>query len=201
MTFLAVIAIVAIVFVVALAGGAVAIAARQKRSFAKANEVVPGRTTTAPADWAGAHSPEAKLHRRLTDAVGALRANATLSDGAFIESRVSVEQTALAIDERLIAASALPATHRSAAIAAVEPAVVALEGAVAALAVPNSGAAAATQQALDDSVRAAQIRLDALAEARAELDRFDPLPQYVEELGRETPQSQPPTQGGTTATG
>lgn len=167
MTLLAIIALV----VAVLGGGAGVIAVRQKRSFAKANEVVPGRATAAPAAWAGSHSTEAKLHRRLTDAVAALRANATLSDGAFMESRATIEQTALAIDERLIAAAALPASHRNAAIAAVAPAVAALEDAVAALAAP--AAAGSDQQALDDSVRAAKIRIEALAAARTELDLFD----------------------------
>ncbi len=167
MTLLAIIALV----VALLGGGAGVIAVRQKRSFVKANEVVPGRATAAPAAWAGSHSPEAKLHRRLTDAVAALRANATLSDGAFMESRATIEQTALAIDERLIAAAALPASHRNAAIAAVAPAVAALEDAVAALAAP--AAAGSDQQALDDSVRAANIRIQALAAARTELDLFD----------------------------
>lgn len=199
MTFLAILAIIVVLIVAAVAGGAALIAVRQKRSFASANEVVAGVATNAPPGWAGAHSPEARLHRRLTEAVAALRANATLSDGAFVESRVSVEQAALAIDERLIAAAALPAGHRTAAIAAVEPVVVALENAVAALAAPTTGPAA-TQQALDDSVRAAQIRLHALAEARTELDRFDSLAarQQVDELGLDTPKTQPPTPGGTT---
>ncbi len=33
-------------------------------------QIVPGAASTAPASWAGAHTPEAKLHRRLGDAVG-----------------------------------------------------------------------------------------------------------------------------------
>ena len=168
----------------AVAAGVGAIAVRQKRSFAKANEVVPGRATNAPGEWAGAHSPEARLHRRLTTAVTALQANSTLADGAFMESRAAVEQAALAIDERLIAAAALPAAHRTAAIAAVEPAVVALEAAVTALAAPASGDV--TQQSLDDSVRAAQIRLDALAQAQAEVDRLDSI---------DLPSQPPPTVG------
>lgn len=196
------------VLLVALAGAGVgAIAMRQKRNFATANEIVPGRATSAPAAWAGAHSPEAKLHRRLGEAVAALRANPTLSDGAFMESRASIENAAQMIDERLIAAAALPRGHREAAIAAVEPDVNALESSVASLAQPSLGSA--PQQALDDSVRAAQIRLDALADARAEIDRADPLAnihqhtideieaarqQPIEQSVEQTrPQTQPPT--------
>lgn len=167
MTFI----IIAVLLVALLGAGVGAIAIRQKQNFAKANEIVPGRATSAPAGWAGAHSPEAKLHRRMGEAVTALRANPTLSDAAFMESRSSIENAAQAIDERLIAAAALPRGHREAAIAAVEPDVVALEASVASLATPAVGSA--PQRALDDSVRAAQIRLDALAAAQAELDQLD----------------------------
>lgn len=183
MTFLAVLALLVVAAVV----GAGLIVVRQRRSYARSNEVVPGMATDAPAEWAGAHTPEAKLHRRLTAAVAALRANAMLSDAAFIESRVSVERTALSIDARLIAAAALAPGQRRAAVAAVEPAVVAVEDAVAAL--TQAPADNSAEQALDDSVRAAQMRLDALAEARAELDRFDPTPRPTT----------PPTEGGARA--
>ena len=88
-----------------------------------------------------------------------------------MESRASIEDAAQAIDERLIAAAALPRGHREAAIAAVEPEVVSLEASVASLARPAAGSA--PQQVLDDSVRAAQIRLEALASAQAELDQLD----------------------------
>lgn len=170
MTFL----ITALVVIVAVAAAGVgAIAMRQKRSFAKANEIVPGRTTGAPAAWAGAHSPEAKMHRRLAEAVAALRANPTLSDGAFMESRAGIEQAAHDIDDRLIAAAALPRGHRESAIAAVEPDVAALEASVASLAKPVAGGTEPSP-ALDDSVRSAQMRLDALADARAELEAVDP---------------------------
>ncbi|MEO6124872.1 MAG: hypothetical protein ABIR32_14300 [Ilumatobacteraceae bacterium] len=167
MTFL----IVAVLLVALVGAGVGAIAVRQKQNFAKANEIVPGRATAAPAGWAGAHSAEAKLHRRLGESVAALRANVTLSDGAFMESRASIENAAQAIDERLIAAASLPRGDRETAIAAVEPDVVALEASVAALAQPAVGST--PQQMLDDSVRAAQIRLDALAAAQAELDQIE----------------------------
>lgn len=161
----------AVLIVVAVIAGAAAIAFRSKRSFVESNEIVPGTATRAPTSWAGAHSPEAKLHRRLRDAVLAVRAEPTLTDPGSPGSQAILEQAALDIDDRLIAAAALPATHRDAAIGAVEPAVVALEDAIAKLAAPAG--AATSQQALDDAIGAVQSRLIALAEARAELDQFD----------------------------
>lgn len=161
----------AVLIAVAVIAGAAAIAFRSKRSFVESNEIVPGTATRAPTSWAGAHSPEAKLHRRLRDAVLAVRAEPTLTDPGSPGSRAILEQAALDIDDRLIAAAALPATHRDAAIGAVEPAVVALEDAIAKLATPAG--AATSQQALDDAIGAVQSRLIALAEARAELDQLD----------------------------
>ena len=185
---IAALVVLALVVVAALAGGIAVTAVRQKRSFASANEIVPGRPTSAPASWAGAHSPEAKLHRRIGAAVAALHANTTLADGAFMESRAAIEQHAVAIDERLIAGAALPAGHREAAIASIEPEVVRLEASIAALADPAPGA---TSAALDDSLRAAQIRLDALAEARAEIDALDG-PSASSELPVDIPAEAPP---------
>ena len=203
----------AVLIVVAVIAGAAAIAFRSKRSFVESNEIVPGTATRAPTSWAGAHSPEAKLHRRLRDAVLAVRAEPTLTDPGSPGSpgsRAMLEQAALDIDDRLIAAAALPATHRDAAIGAVEPAVVALEDAIAKLAAPAG--AATSQQALDDAIGAVQSRLIALAEARAELDQFDvtskgtPLPVARTEpsavVETASPETKTPevtaTEGGTT---
>ncbi len=101
-----------------------------RRKFAEGNEVVPGTATRAPAEWAGAHSPEARLHRRLRDAVAALRANPAMEDAWMLEARVSLEQHALAVDERLVAVAALPKGVREEPMAAVAAAVEAVEAAV-----------------------------------------------------------------------
>ena len=105
-----------------------------KRKSAQANEVVPGRATRAPAEWAGAHTPEARLHRRLRDAVAALRANPALEDAWMLDARVSLEEQAVAVDERLIAVAALPERVRVEPLAGVGAAVDAVEAAVATLA-------------------------------------------------------------------
>ncbi|HEX2048662.1 MAG TPA: hypothetical protein VHF27_12920 [Acidimicrobiales bacterium] len=119
--------------VVAAVVGATVVVRSQKRRFAEANEVVPGTATRAPAEWAGAHTPEARLHRRLRDAVAALRANRVLEDAWRMDARVSLEQHALAVDERLIAVAALPERVRAEPLAGVAAAVDAVEAAVASL--------------------------------------------------------------------
>jgi hypothetical protein len=126
--------VVLVLFVVSAVVAASVVVRTQKRKFAEANVVVPGTDTTAPAGWAGAHSPEARMHRRLRDAVAALRANPAMEDAFMMDARVSLEQQALAVDERLIAAAALPDGVRDAPLAAVAGAVDAVEAAVAKLA-------------------------------------------------------------------
>ncbi len=56
-----------------IVGVAAYVALRNAQDFSDANEVVPGVPTSAPKAWAGAHTPEARLHRRLRDAVMASR--------------------------------------------------------------------------------------------------------------------------------
>jgi hypothetical protein len=125
--------VVLLLFVVSAAVAATVVVRTQKRKFAEANVIVPGTTTKAPAEWAGAHTPEARLHRRLRDAVAAVRANPAMEDAFMMDARVSLEQQALAVDERLIAVAALPEGVRSEPLASVAAAVDAVEAAVAAL--------------------------------------------------------------------
>ena len=54
--------VVLLLFVVSAAVAATVVVRAQKRKFAEANVIVPGTTTKAPAEWAGAHTPEARLH-------------------------------------------------------------------------------------------------------------------------------------------
>lgn len=130
--------VVMVLMVVAAVVAATVVVRSGKRNYAKANEVVPGTATRAPAEWAGAHSPEARLHRRLRDAVEALRANPAMEDAWMLDARVSLEQHALAVDERLIAVAALPERVRAQPMVGVAAAVDAVEVAVASLASPES---------------------------------------------------------------
>ncbi len=117
--------------VVSAVVAAIVVARNGKRRFAADNQVLPGTATTAPAEWAGAHTAEARLHRRLRDAMAALRANPAMEDAWMLEARVALEQHALAVDERLIAVAALPERLRAEPLGTVAAAVDAVEGAVA----------------------------------------------------------------------
>lgn len=142
------------------------IALRNAQDFSDANEVIPGVPTSAPKAWAGAHSPEARLHRRLRDAMTALRANRSLDQPALVEARESIEREALAVDDRLVAAAALPKGVREEPIRQVAGAVEAIEQVVAEVVALRGPGVADTDQALD----AVRTRLALVAEARAELD-------------------------------
>lgn len=149
----------------------VALTIRSKRDFDDANEVVPGVKSPAPASWAGAHSAEAKMHRRLGAAVRSARNNPRLVELGLSERTRQIESEALAIDERLIAAAGLPMSHRADAVNALEPHVVELEDAVSALI--TSTTISQSRTLLEQAVSEADIKLQALAQARAEVEQLD----------------------------
>jgi hypothetical protein len=149
----------------------VALTVRSKKDFDDANEVVPGVKSAAPASWAGAHSQEAKLHRRLGDSVRAARNNPRLVELGLSAQTKQIESEALAIDERLVAAAGLPVSHRADAVTALEPHVVALEDAVATLV--TSTTVGESKELLQQVVSEADIKLQALAQARAEVEQLD----------------------------
>ena len=155
---------VVVVVLVLLVGSAVIAATvvvrTGKRRFAQANEVVPGTATRAPAEWAGAHTPEARLHRRLRDAVEAVRANPALEDVWMLEARVALEHHALAVDERLVAVAALPERVRAEPMAGVAAAVDAVEAAVTKLVV--SGPDGSGRSALDQAMAEVEDRVTRL---------------------------------------
>jgi len=142
------------------------VALRNAQDFSDANEVIPGVPTNAPKAWAGAHSPEARLHRRLRDAMTALRANRSLDEPALVSVREAIEREALAIDDRLVAAAALPKAVRDDPISRVAEAVDAIEAAVAEVVTHRGPAAGDTTAALD----AVRTRLALVEAARAELE-------------------------------
>ena len=93
--------VIVLVVVVAAVGFAVALARKGKRQF-EARTGGPGLAPNAPREWAGAHSPEAKLHRRLAAAARALDAQ-PVGDAVAIEQRVTIEQQILQLDQQLVA--------------------------------------------------------------------------------------------------
>ncbi|MBF4997110.1 hypothetical protein IRT45_08075 [Nocardia sp. BSTN01] len=123
-----------LVFLV-IVGGAVAVGAvalaHQRRRIAAENQVVPGTATRAPSAWARSHDPEARLHRRLRDAMAALRAVTAYDTAATVTLRADLEQSALALDDHLVAISMLRPDARTAQRAQAERAVAAVEAGVA----------------------------------------------------------------------
>ena len=91
-----------IVLLVLIGAGAFAFALARsgKQQYDAQGQIVPGVASEAPASWAGAHTPEAKLHRRLGAAMRGLRevAGAPGEEVRLLELRVELEQQALEID-------------------------------------------------------------------------------------------------------
>lgn len=172
--------------VAAVIGFAIALAVRSKREFDEQNQVVPGRSSPAPASWAGAHSREAKLHRRLGNAVRGAHANPRLVELGLAAQLRSIDAEAMAIDERLVAAAGLPAAHRDATIESLEASVVQLEKAV--VEVVNSISVAESKQQLEQAVSAADLKLQALAAARAEVEMIDRQVAGTDAVAREIAQ-------------
>lgn len=127
-----VLVVVAVVVVLTVVGFAVALARGGKRQF-EAQGAGPGLAVDAPREWAGAHSPEAKLHRRLATAARTLSAQ-PLGDAAAIERRVTIEQQILQLDQRLVAVAAVPGPDTAAGLKELESLVTSVERAVANLA-------------------------------------------------------------------
>ncbi|HSP04009.1 MAG TPA: hypothetical protein VLR27_10930 [Acidimicrobiales bacterium] len=172
------------------------IALRNAQDFSDANEVIPGVATSAPKEWAGAHSVEARLHRRLRDSMTALRANRSLDEPAMIQVREALEREALAIDEQLVAAAALPQRVRDEPLRQVATAVESVEATVADVVLLRGPERASTEAAIEQ----VRTRLALVAEARAELDALSG-PSAVEQLRRELdltapapPEQQPTTE-------
>ena len=64
--------ILALILIAGLAAAVVAVVNRnQQRALSRNSQLIPGRPTRVPRTWAVSHDPEAKLHRRLRDAMTA----------------------------------------------------------------------------------------------------------------------------------
>lgn len=180
--------VVGLIGAVALAG---VLAVRNKKAFESSSRLAPGLSTGAPAAWAGSHDPEAKLHRRLRDAVVALTANQAFDfDGNLIDLRVEMEHQAMALDEQLVATAALPVSVRREPLSRIAEAVGVFELAVADLADTSAAEAASRLSRVLDDVR---TRTGLVAQARAALDALDQQPgEVAPPIGDETPQATGP---------
>lgn len=108
--FLIIIAIVVLAVIAAFAFWALKLVREGRRVQAgdgAALELYPGQDVAGiPASWARGHDPEARLHRRMRDALSALRA-APDFDATFIDTRVRLEMAAADLDRRLVASAPL----------------------------------------------------------------------------------------------
>src|SRR6476661_5572682 len=105
---IAVVVILALTLILGLTVAVVAVVHRsQKRALIRDNQLIPGRPTLAPRSWAVSHEPEARLHRRLRDAMAALHAADSLDTGSTIVLRADLEQTTIDLDDHLVAVSQL----------------------------------------------------------------------------------------------
>jgi hypothetical protein len=162
--------VLALAVVAAGVVGAVVLTRRVSAKHRADNQVVPGRETRAPASWAGAHTPEAVLHRRLRDAMKALRANQAFDHhGVLLEVRVELEEQAVILDDHLVAVAALPRQHSGEPLERVTEAVSMIEKAVSDLA---SRSAMESGPRLQEVLAQIQQRASLVDEIRTELDRL-----------------------------
>ena len=164
-----VLVVVALFLVAVVAAVAtVAITAAVRRSARRSTQVVPGHDSPAPPGWARGHTPEARLHRRLRDAVAALRA---LPDTGGPSAAVwaDLDRYALTLDQVLVSVAALPEGVREPALARCTADVEAIEAAAGRLA----------EQAAAGSLRGVEIvtalgeQVEHLTAARAEVDAIE----------------------------
>lgn len=70
----------------------------------------------APLSWSGSHVPEAKLHRRIRDAVRAFEQPAGIMSAAQLDEQVRLTIAAQEIDDRLVAIATLPDAAKAEAL-------------------------------------------------------------------------------------
>lgn len=131
--------LVVLLVVAVVASGAlfaVALARRSKNQLAVGAEPLPGMPTGAPLEWAGQHTPEAKMHRRLVGLAQTVAA-LPLGDAAAIERQVAVQHKIQELDRRLISFAVAPEPARREAVDGLEPEVAAAEAEVGTLAVDS----------------------------------------------------------------
>lgn len=174
MTLVAGFLALAVLLVVAGVVVAGVLALRGKAAYEASSRLGPNLSSAAPTSWAGSHDPEARLHRRLRDALAALTANQAFDDdGRLLDIRVELEQQAVALDDQLVATAALPLTVRSEPLQRIAGAVASLEQAVADLAGASASEAAGRLTAALDDIR---FRTGTVAQARAALDALPAAP-------------------------
>jgi hypothetical protein len=152
MTFVALVVMLLVVLVV------VALVRQSRR------DVERDPLTGDAAAWAGQHTPVAKLHRRLAEAVAALP---TADDPNLLEARMAIEQLARAVDDQLVTVARLPERVQDEPLAQATAAVEAVEAGVARVAANELGAHGAA--AVEAALHQLEERMALLEQARKEL--------------------------------
>ena len=76
------------------------------RRFARATDLIPGKPSRAPDEWATANSREALLHRRIRYAIADVHNNPAIPrDQDLVAARDRLDDAVFALDDKLIAAS------------------------------------------------------------------------------------------------
>jgi hypothetical protein len=162
-----VVVIGALVLIVGLTVAVVAVVGRkQQRAITRANQLIPGRPTHAPRSWAVSHDPEARLHRRLRDAMTALQAANSFDAGSALLLRADLEQTALDLDNHLVAVAQLAPAHKDELFQTITTTVECIESAVARYAAATTMPDTA---ALEADLAAVQRQLDITTELQRKL--------------------------------
>jgi hypothetical protein len=90
----------------------------------------------APDRWAVSHEPEAKLHRRLRDAVRVLDGNRGMLGAAALDEQVQITIAAQDLDDQLVSMAPLADEAKAEALAGLDAQVADLERRVAAVVLP-----------------------------------------------------------------
>src|ERR1700712_913195 len=164
---IAVVVVLALTFILGLTVAVVAVVHRsQKRALTRDNQLIRGRPTLAPPSWAVSHEPEARLHRRLRDAMAALHGADSLDTGSTIVLRADLEQTTIDLDNHLVAVSQLSSVHKNELLQSITVTVECIEGAVARYATAST---APDTAALEADLATVQRQLDVTSELQRRL--------------------------------
>jgi len=164
--FLITVLIIATVTAAAGAAAFLLAASQVKRNARRSQEIAPGTASAAPLEWVGAHTDEAKLHRRLAAAMSGLRA--ATDDDSLVAANVDVvAREALKIEQQIVAASHLAPRSKGPAIEELARAVDQIEDVSAQLIQRSTELSSGDVQ---EQLTQLSERLDLLDAARAELD-------------------------------
>ncbi len=140
-----------------------------KRSADRSLQIVPGVELDVPANWYGSHEAEARLHRRLRDAVASVRA-AAAGDASLALTLSQLEDHALRLDRHLINVARLPASARQPQVAEATRAVETFEELTAQT---LTGATAYGLESSTSDLSRLTDELGALEAARQEVEEID----------------------------